>query len=91
MNIYQQAVQGARFFDLDTRQGSEGQLHAVHAIADGDELSVVSVMLRLGLFTYVLLRLRVQNRRKKWNFPLNFQTVVYPGLLLKGPSFRVTE
>ena len=41
--------------------------------------------------SYVLLRLRVQNRRKKWNFPLNFRTVAYPGLLLKGPSFRVTE
>ena len=41
--------------------------------------------------TNVLLRLRVQNRRKKWNFPLNFRTVAYPGLLLKGPSFRVTE
>ena len=40
---------------------------------------------------YVLLRLRVQNRRKKWNFLLNFRTVAYPGLLLKGPSFRVTE
>ena len=24
---------------------------------------------------YVSLRLRVQNRRKKWNFPLNFQTM----------------
>ena len=24
---------------------------------------------------YVLLRLRVQNRRKKWNFPLNFCTM----------------
>ena len=24
---------------------------------------------------YVLLRLRVQNRRKKWNFPLNFHTM----------------
>ena len=24
---------------------------------------------------YVLLRLRVQNRRKKWNFPLNFRTM----------------
>ena len=52
MNIHQQAVQGARFFDLDTRQGSEGQLHGVHGLADGDELSEVSVMLRLGLFTY---------------------------------------
>ena len=40
---------------------------------------------------YVLLRLRVQNRRIKWNFPLNFRTVAYPGLLLKGPSFRATE
>ena len=52
MNIHQQAVQGPRFFDLDTRQGSEGQLHAVHGPVDGDELSVVSVMLRVGLFTY---------------------------------------
>ena len=25
--------------------------------------------------TKVLLRLRVQNRRKKWNFPLNFRTM----------------
>ena len=25
--------------------------------------------------TYVSLRLRVQNRRKKWNFPLNFRTM----------------
>ena len=25
------------------------------------------------LITYVLLRLRVQNRRKKWNFPPNFR------------------
>ena len=25
--------------------------------------------------TYVSLRLRVQNQRKKWNFPLNFQTM----------------
>ena len=41
--------------------------------------------------TYVLLCLRVQNQRKKWNFPLNFQTVAYPELLLKGLSFRVTE
>ena len=40
---------------------------------------------------YVLLRLRVQNPRKKWNFLLNFQTVAYPGLLLKGLSFHVTE
>ena len=24
---------------------------------------------------YVLLRLRVQNRRTKWNFPLNFRTM----------------
>ena len=24
---------------------------------------------------YVSLRLRVQNRRKKWNFPLNFRTM----------------
>ena len=36
---------------------------------------------------YVSLRFRVQNRRTKWNFPLNFRTVAYPGLLLKGPSF----
>ena len=36
-------------------------------------------------------RLRVQNRRKKWNFPLNFRTAAYPELLLKGPSFHVTE
>ena len=55
MNIHQQAVQGARFFDLDTRQGSEGQLHAVHGLANGDELSVVSVMLRLGVFTYSII------------------------------------
>ena len=27
------------------------------------------------LYVYVLLRLRVQNRRKKWNFPLNFRTM----------------
>ena len=27
------------------------------------------------MITYVLLRLRVQNRRKKWNFPLNFRTM----------------
>ena len=46
---------------------------------------------KLHLILYVLLRLRVQNRRKKWNFPLNFRTVAYPGLLLKGPSFHVTE
>ena len=26
-------------------------------------------------YIYVLLRLRVQNRRKKWNFPLNFRTM----------------
>ena len=26
-------------------------------------------------YIYVSLRLRVQNRRKKWNFPLNFQTM----------------
>ena len=26
-------------------------------------------------YTYVSLRLRVQNRRKKWNFPLNFHTM----------------
>ena len=25
--------------------------------------------------TYVSLQLRVQNRRKKWNFPLNFRTM----------------
>ena len=35
---------------------------------------------------YVLLRLRVQNRRKKWNFPLNFRTMhklseLYSGIL----------
>ena len=29
----------------------------------------------LEKFTYVSLRLRVQNRRKKWNFPLNFRTM----------------
>ena len=40
---------------------------------------------------YVSLRLRVQNWTTKWHFPLNFRTVAYPGLLLKGPSFRVTE
>ena len=26
-------------------------------------------------YVYVSLRLRVQNRRKKWNFPLNFRTM----------------
>ena len=26
-------------------------------------------------YKYVSLRLRVQNRRKKWNFPLNFRTM----------------
>ena len=36
---------------------------------------------------YVSLRLRVQNWTTKWHFPLNFWTVAYPGLLLKGPSF----
>ena len=36
---------------------------------------------------YVSLRLRVQNWTTKWHFLLNFWTVAYPGLLLKGPSF----
>ena len=27
------------------------------------------------ILAYVLLRLRVQNRRTKWNFPLNFRTM----------------
>ena len=46
---------------------------------------------RSETYIYVSLRLRVQNWTTKWHFPLNFQTVAYPGLLLKGPSFRVTE
>ena len=29
--------------------------------------------------------------KEKWNFPLNFRTAAYPELLLKGPSFHVTE
>ena len=28
-----------------------------------------------SVYIYVLLRLRVQNRRTKWNFPLNFRTM----------------
>ena len=52
MNIHQQAVQGARFFDLDTKQTRTGRLFAVHSIAYGDELTVVSVILLLALFTY---------------------------------------
>ena len=42
MNIHQQAVQGARFFDLDTRHGSGGRLFAVHSTAYGDELTMVN-------------------------------------------------
>ena len=34
---------------------------------------VISLSTQLGI--YVLLRLRVQNRRTKWNFPLNFRTM----------------
>ena len=41
MPIHQQAVLGARFFDLDTRHGSGGRLHVVRGVATGDELSVV--------------------------------------------------
>ena len=33
------------------------------------------VYLVVCVLTHVLLRLRVQNRRKKWNFPLNFRTM----------------
>ena len=55
------------------------------------QLLLRAVIMDITWKAYVLLRLRVQNRRKKWNFPLNFRTVAYPGLLLKGPSFRVTE
>ena len=42
MNIHQQAVQGARFFDLNTRHGSGGRLFAVHSTAYGDELTMVN-------------------------------------------------
>ena len=45
MTIHQQAVQGARFFDLDTRHGSDGRLYSVHSKRFGDELSVVGVLL----------------------------------------------
>ena len=30
---------------------------------------------RSGYFKYVSLQLRVQNRKRKWNFPLNFRTM----------------
>ena len=42
MNIYQQAVQSARFFDLDTNHGSGGRLFAVHSNAYGDDLNMVN-------------------------------------------------
>ena len=40
-----QAVQGARFFDLDTNRRSDGKLYSVHANRFGDELGVVGVLL----------------------------------------------
>ena len=33
------------------------------------------VRIDIVIYIYVSLRLRVQNRRKKWNFPLNFRTM----------------
>ena len=46
--------------------------------------------------TYVLLRLRVQNRRKKWNFPLNFRTMrklsdLYSGIFQNHWSFNYLD
>ena len=55
------------------------------------KLEYTFVQLHVYNGTYVSLRLCVQNRRKKWNFPLNFRTAAYPELLLKGPSFHVIE
>ena len=40
---------------------------------------------------YVSLQLCVQNWTTKWHFPLNFGTVAYPGLLLKGLSFSCSR
>ena len=37
MTIHEQAVQGARFFDLDTKN-LFGQLHVVHTASTGDAL-----------------------------------------------------
>ena len=53
--------------------------------------SIVKVALHVFRNLFVSLQLRVQNWMTKWHFPLNFQTAVYPELLLKGPSFHVTE
>ena len=36
---------------------------------------VLMIFPGIGPVIYVLLCLRVQNRRKKWNFPLNFHTM----------------
>ena len=35
----------------------------------------LDVPMLVNFSIYVLLRLCVQNRRKKWNFPLNFRTM----------------
>ena len=46
-------------------------------------------------YTYVLLRSRVQNRRTKWNFPLNFHTMhklseLYSGIFQTQSSGSVS-
>ena len=58
MNIHQQAVQGARFFDLDTRHGSGGRLFLVHNTAYGDELTMVNQVMSLDAHGPLPLRCR---------------------------------
>ena len=52
---------------IDTNWNLISWIHfvAVESLIGGKEI----------MHAYVLLRLRVQNRRKKWNFPLNFRTM----------------
>ena len=79
------------FVTMGDRQIIGRQRGLVH---DFSEVSVKNMQMMPSWHwevTYVSLRFRVQSWRTKWNFPLNFRTVAYPGLLLKGPSFRVTE
>ena len=40
-----------------------------------ESLTYVKGRIHFPPYRYVSLRLRVQNRRKKWNFPLNFRTM----------------
>ena len=44
------------------------QLH-LNGFSSNNSIIIITIII------YVSLRLRVQNRRKKWNFPLNFRTM----------------